>query len=96
MESVALTNQSGGSVPGAGHTLARTVVGEVPVTWRRIRSGIPAVYVKPVTERSVEIEVCMLPTSLVSSTVTLFADVTRAPRARYSLPAEIRRPVAVR
>ena len=47
VESVAVFCQVVGSVVPAFHTRARTVVGEVPVTWTRISSCCPAAIVMP-------------------------------------------------
>ncbi len=49
MLSVLEMSQLAGSEPAAGHTFARKVVGLVPNTCTRARSGRPAVYVSPGT-----------------------------------------------
>jgi hypothetical protein len=41
VESVAVVNHDAGSASVAGHTFARTVVGEIPLTCIRTRNAIP-------------------------------------------------------
>ena len=73
MVSFALTCQPGSALPER-HTLARTTVGFVPVTWVRMRTGTPASCTRPGT------------TTVAESSVSTEALVTRCTASEVEPP----------